>query len=627
MEPPVPKGARIQRLGLKAVLIKALEVINMKMKVKLILVMLTVLLPAHIFAATVTLDGTWYTGSPDGTPSLSDPNSDSFIWGTDGSATESAQKGALWSYFSGQALVEDGDSITLSFTVTPIDATATAYDFRFGLFNSGGTKVLNNLSGANTDDGFLDTLGYFSQWRVGSESSSIELFARTAGKTSPVSSTSDVVSITRVTGFPNLTQGTAYDITLTITRNSATEYLVISKVNGVEISGTTTTINANSFDTVALQNTPTGIDSFEFTGFNLTTEQLLVIQDQPEDTFAFEGDPASFTVSALNPFTGDETGLSYQWYQGQPGDANSPVGTDSATYTIPSVAVSDKGSYYCKVTLTADGQTLESQPASLVVRRLLAHYAFDGDLLDSAGTNDGTPVDGGPDFEPGVINQAAKFYGDRYMDIGTDAYPAADPNYRQSGLDAGTISFWLNSTSTTDDAIMGSLNAEDDTMINMPFTSNNRLRLAIRDKDGRIRSIDIDTNLRDGSWHYVVFTYTMGPQSQMKAYVDGEAGSVIVSQSGNPQSFTAWENPIYIGIRNNRGTASNAYYGNLDDLRIYNYPLSAIEVATYYADITGESVCVEPPAYDYDGDCRVTAADLTYIAAEWLDCGMVPTCQ
>ena len=70
---------------------------------------------------------------------------------------------------------------------------------------------------------------------------------------------------------------------------------------------------------------------------------------------------------------------------------------------------------------------------------------------------------------------------------------------------------------------------------------------------------------------------------------------------------------------NNRGTAQNGYIGNLDDLRVYNYELSAVDIATIYTDAVGGSVCVEPPAYDFDGDCRVTVADLSVIAGLWLD--------
>ena len=525
------------------------------MRVKLILVMMAGLLSVHLFAATVTLDGTWYTGSPDGTPSLSDPNAASFTWGTDGSLTESAQKGALWSYFPAQSLAADGDFIELSFTVTPVDATGNNQSFRFGLFNSGGTQVLNNLSGSNSDAGFLDTLGYFSQWNQSNANG--YLYARTAGKTSPLSSTSDVELVAQDAESPTLRQGAAYDMTFTVTRYSDALYGVTSSIkdpNVIDpnvISGTTTTINATSFDTVALQNTPTGIDQMEFSDLQVTTgtAQYPLITGQPETASVIEGDSASLTVAATNPLTGDTSGMTYQWYRGLPGDTSTPVaGATAATYTIPSVAAVDEGSYYCIVTLTATTETSESQAATLSIKRLLAHYTFDGDPNDSVGTNDGTPVNGGPDYEAGVINQAAKFYGDRYLDIGTSAYPNTS-----GGLGAGTICFWFNSVSTVSDAIMGSLNDTDSQMLNIRFSSQ-RLRLALRDQNGVMRQVDVDdTSLRDGQWHHAAFVYSTGPETSAAIYVDGEPADVILQQSGNPQAFTDWEFPLYIGMLNNRG--------------------------------------------------------------------------
>ena len=68
------------------------------------------------------LSGTGYTGSNYGIPSLSDPASNSFTWGTDDNAGPlTAQRGSLWSYFPEMTLANVGDAITLSFTATPLD--------------------------------------------------------------------------------------------------------------------------------------------------------------------------------------------------------------------------------------------------------------------------------------------------------------------------------------------------------------------------------------------------------------------------------------------------------------------------------------------------------------------------
>jgi hypothetical protein len=249
-----------------------LEENEMKRKRKILILFALLFVSSTLCAGAVPLNGTWYTGSNNGTPSLSNPSSNSFVWGTDGTSA-TASKGALWSYFSDQALANDGEVLTASFTVTPLDATATAQSFRFGLYNDGGTQVLNNLSGTNSDSGFLSTLGYFAKWNTAGTG---DLLARTAGKTNPCSDSSDVDNLGSITGVPVLTQNVAYDMTFSVTRNNATEYQIAATMDdGTTLSTMsfpTTNINATTFNTFFMLHPPTGIDSFEFA--NLQVELI-----------------------------------------------------------------------------------------------------------------------------------------------------------------------------------------------------------------------------------------------------------------------------------------------------------------------------------------------------------------
>ena len=82
-----------------------------------------------------------------------------------------------------------------------------------------------------------------------------------------------------------------------------------------------------------------------------------VITTQPVSETVAQGSPASFTVVA----TGGGT-LSYQWSQN-----GSPVGTNSATYSIPSAQPSDAGTYQVTVS-NAGGSTPSNQATLLVVQ-------------------------------------------------------------------------------------------------------------------------------------------------------------------------------------------------------------------------------------------------------------------
>ena len=78
--------------------------------------------------------------------------------------------------------------------------------------------------------------------------------------------------------------------------------------------------------------------------------------------------------------------------------------------------------------------------------------------------------------------------------------------------------------------------------------------------------------------------------------------------------------------KNSRGTIQEHFYGAIDDLKIFNYPLSEMEVAKYYFDITGKSVCIEssrPSAmYDLNNDCAVNLLDYAEFAKAWMQSGI-----
>ena len=120
--------------------------------------------------------------------------------------------------------------------------------------------------------------GIFSSWYQGNKGDTIQLYDRPTGGTSPLS-TSGANLIRQIPdGSPTLTVSTAYDMSFTVTRNSATEYGITAAIGNAVISNTTTVIHATSFDTAAILNTPTGIDSFTIS--NLQIHHSPVIQSE-----------------------------------------------------------------------------------------------------------------------------------------------------------------------------------------------------------------------------------------------------------------------------------------------------------------------------------------------------------
>jgi hypothetical protein len=109
--------------------------------------------------------------------------------------------------------------------------------------------------------------------------------------------------------------------------------------------------------------------------------------------------------------------------------------------------------------------------------------------------------------------------------------------------------------------------------------------------------------------------------SQLVAYFDGLAQG---NGTFDLTNFAAWEFPVYMLAINSRGSADQRFQGKADDMRIYNYALSAEEIIQAYYDVTGKKVCVEKPAMDLNSNCVVDMADLAMLAASWLESGLRP---
>ena len=84
------------------------------------------------------------------------------------------------------------------------------------------------------------------------------------------------------------------------------------------------------------------------------------------------------------------------------------------------------------------------------------------------------------------------------------------------------------------------------------------------------------TNLRDGSWHYVAFTFVRST-GRISTYVDGMTGNPKTINGTAPTTFTN----MFIG--KNLPQNSNNFSGYLDDVRLYNRALTDYEIYDQYS--------------------------------------------
>lgn len=341
---------------------------------------------------------------------------------------------------------------------------------------------------------------------------------------------------------------------------------------------------------------------------------------------------ASFTVTA-NDVTTD-----YQWYKvGDPDvaltDAGVYSGTQTNTLTVTNPTVLQEGRYYCVVSNIVDSDT--SAPAWLWKERLMGHWTFDDQTMtDKVGLSvpgmvakhDGAIAGTGP----GDANYAvgAGPNGSTAMEFSNDGdYVAiADPNFFDFYPLGFTVSYWYKEKSYVgwrlplsklDAGTAGWLTGVDSGVRNQVVFITNPDDGVEFWADG-----NPDINVGDGQWHMITVVYDPA-DTAYTIYTDGDENeSITLDLSEYPLAAA----PLSIGGRDTELSVD----GYIDDVRIYSQVKTPLEVAQLYlAFETDKWVCVEDPenpldAFDVDGDCRVTLADIAEIASQWLECQRYP---
>ena len=350
---------------------------------------------------------------------------------------------------------------------------------------------------------------------------------------------------------------------------------------------------------------------------------------QPLDEVKGFNETATFVVAATSI-----TPETYTWYKAVDPENIDPA-TDPAqgTGTILEVAVGEDntkaGFYYCSVTNTGNGSK-ETNLAELIIKDIVAHYAFDGNLTDSVGGNNGVVGTIGEDEEAvaaGTPVYVTEGYNGQSISFDGLTQQAEITNIYTKSL---TMAFWIKTTFAGTDG-GGWYNGDGLIDGEMPGTDNDFGAALMGDNFGfgvgGVARNDItlvsDAVVTDGQWHWCVATRDH-VSGDLAIYVDGvqegaRNGVVVKGVKDAPEVLT-------IGSLQ---TDINFFKGELDDLMIYNYPMTEMEVAGEYYGMTGTRVCLtskKPSAnYDYNDDCKVDVLDFASFADVWLDCAIYPS--
>jgi len=255
------------------------------------------------------------------------------------------------------------------------------------------------------------------------------------------------------------------------------------------------------------------------------------------------------------------------------------------------------------VNLTAAITTYEGKVITpIAVANLMAHWKFDegtGTSASDASANnlDGTLKTGHPYWGAGVPAWAEDRYGNANSAIKFDKGAHVEVPYNTKlNPDAMTISLWMKqdvNTPILNNQYMVSLNRWNGYKLNMQdapkafmtVKADNGSAVSYYDRD------NADPALAQGSWYHVVVTFGGG---HMVFYVNGTLVKDWDNTPGTGVDLSA--NPINLTIGQDLPTATytvtegdfyvnwGGYFkGLLDEVRIYNTPLTETQVASLYA--------------------------------------------
>jgi hypothetical protein len=345
-----------------------------------------------------------------------------------------------------------------------------------------------------------------------------------------------------------------------------------------------------------------------------TAPEWVVIVGQPEDIVVPEGQDAEFTVAAVN----DET---YQWYYSSTPDGAGTIlsGETTDTLAITNVQLADEGYYYCEV-MNAAMPDATSERARLLTERIMAHWKLDRNLDDEVGTSDGTSPAKLTYSNNGIDGNAAQIEA-------PDGYIVIDNNI---GTFPGvTVSAWINPTDIAGwHTIIDTLHTGDN---NVSLFQEDDLLMGEVLNSGWVEG----TGIVAGAWQHAALVCNTADEV-LQLYLNGE---LIAEDDADPDVWVQ-AGPLTMGayVDNtdpNNPTPIDHLVGLLDDVRIYNYALSCVQVASLYtADgfMSGEEVCCGDYDTDLSGpedvpDCRVDIYDLVaFVKDWWLECNIVPDC-
>ena len=238
----------------------------------------------------------------------------------------------------------------------------------------------------------------------------------------------------------------------------------------------------------------------------------------------------------------------------------------------------------------------------VVTDGLVSYWTFDrkdiagGTVKDVWGENDGKIV-GAPKIVGGQVGEALEFDGsDDYVNLtnlGDFGEQVASSTF-EAWVKTSFKKDWTTLFKVLDQGcnMAWAIDVNRSAKAGFPFAED-IVHYYVRQKSPagcNAIAVEIEFALSDGKWHHIVFSIVDASESEVSIYMDSEPQEVIEGDVKKLETFIPFVEPVYIGAANNRGKVERYFPGIIDEVRIYDRPLTDDEVRRNFESKIGLSV-------------------------------------
>ncbi|MEO8235115.1 MAG: LamG-like jellyroll fold domain-containing protein [Flavobacterium sp.] len=352
-------------------------------------------------------------------------------------------------------------------------------------------------------------------------------------------------------------------------------------VNGFNASGTTDT-PGNAILTAGLTaNTLYYYRIIANNGFGSTTSAVGSFTTTVGASISLVSTTAITTSSATINYSLNANNLNttsvVNWGLGSTNLTNQTTGFSASGNTVTPGSATLNGLlpdtlYFYQIrTTNANGDTFSTTLnfRTQVLPGLVSEYKFNSSLLDESNTSSFSA--------PSVTNHL--YTADRFGALNNALVTSSSTLYRDDIINLPnqanprTISLWIRPTAVNSDNIVLTYGATSgDAVYGCSFNATTTFNFSYNSNLPFTNATTIN------NWKHIVFTFDGNKVA--KIYVNGVLGSQGTYNNWN----TSTQNILYLG--NSFGSATGAFNGAIDDLKIYNYAITAADVTSLFNNNT-----------------------------------------